>query len=106
MKVVLCPGNCGLKTELQFRADPRKQITVQGSSACPQVTGMLDALGPVDGYAEVFSSFDTSRVYRLAGEHLRHVSCPVPVALLKGIEASAGLALPQDICIRMEKNTP
>ena len=102
MKVIVCPGNCGLTTELQFTADPGKQVTVEGSTSCPQVAGLLDALGPVDGYTEAFSTFVTSRVYRLAGEHLRHVSCPVPTALLKGIEVTSGFALPQDIIIQME----
>jgi hypothetical protein len=39
----------------------------------------------------------------LAARHRLHATCPVPIAVLKAVEAAAGLALPCDCSIEMTR---
>ena len=57
----------------------------------------------VNGYEECFSKLGDSRVYELAKKHCQHAACPVPAAIIKGIEVVCGLALPRDVEIRISK---
>ena len=40
--------------------------------------------------------------YQAALQNIEHITCPVPVAILKAIEAELGLALPKDVAIRFK----
>ncbi len=36
-------------------------------------------------------------IYVCAGQHLPHSACPVPCALIKGLEVASGLGLKKDV---------
>ena len=44
-----------------------------------------------------------NKVYITGGRTLKHSTCPMPMAVLKGFEAAAGLALKRDIAVVFDK---
>ncbi len=52
---------------------------------------------------EVFSTMLDSEIYSLCSKHVKHISCPLPAAILKAIEVEDGLAVPKDVRMKVEK---
>ena len=102
-KLQVNPGICGLKTQLNITADDMQMVAVEIQSECPHITAMQDGLNELDGYEECFAKYSESTVYQIAEEHCKHLACPVPTAIIKGMEVACGLALPKDVEIRIEK---
>lgn len=101
--VTVYPGICGLTTTLTLTADEDQMVHVCIESACPHITAMQDELTDLDGYGECFAKYSTSTVYAVAEKHIRHLACPVPSAIIKGMEVACGLALPKDVALVIEK---
>ncbi|HHY24230.1 MAG TPA: hypothetical protein GX527_08350 [Clostridiaceae bacterium] len=62
---------------------------IKAESNCPYIIKMgdeLERLEELDGFTEVFSKFGDSRVFEIAKLCCKHAACPVPTAILKGIE--------------------
>jgi hypothetical protein len=98
------PGVCGLMTTVTVVSEDMQTATVRIESECPAVKQMEPELQDIDGYVECFSRFSDSRVYGAATAHCKHVACPVPSAILKGIEVACALALPKDVHIGISKD--
>lgn len=47
--------------------------------------------------------FTLLKIYELAKKYCKHAACPVPSAIIKGVEVACGLALPKDVEIRIAK---
>lgn len=105
IKVNVEPGNCNLSSQLTCVADKDKRVVLKGKSACPYVRELLERLSEKDlnGFQEVFQKGQSSQVLSEARVCLAHKTCPVPLAMLKAIEASCGLSLAQDVRIEMKK---
>ena len=101
--IEVVPGICGLKTKLTVTADEDQTVQVGIESACPHIMAMQDDLKDLDGYSECFAKYSSSSVYASAEKHCRHLACPVPTAIVKGMEVACGLALPKDVTITVEK---
>lgn len=43
--------------------------------------------------------FSENYVYQVGGMNLRHSTCPLPMAVLKGFEATTGLALKRKVSV-------
>ena len=77
--------------------DGETDITVTIETKCAHVRKMIAALEqPVDAYEACFVKPGQGPVYE-AAVNLAHGACPVPAAVLKCIEAEAGLALPRGV---------
>lgn len=37
--------------------------------------------------------------------NMEHISCPIPVAILKAVEAELGFAAPKDVSIKIQKKS-
>lgn len=90
-------GVCGFRTVVRVDTSGG-DTTVEVESDCPHVAKMAEAIPTVDAMREIFEK-GNSEVLAAGSEHLAHVTCPVPVGILKAIEAQAGLALPRDAAI-------
>ncbi len=97
------PGICGLNTTVTVTSEDMQTANVAIESDCPAVKQMEAELQEIDSYSECFSKFLDSRVYGAAHKHCRHVACPVPSAVIKGVEVACGLALPKDVQFSIEK---
>lgn len=102
-RVDVSPGICGLNTKLLITADDMQMVKVEIESDCPYIMAMKDGLVDLDGFEECFAKYGESTVYKVAGEHVKHLACPVPTAIIKGMEVACGLALPKDVTINIEK---
>jgi hypothetical protein len=97
------PGICGLPSKMHIYSRNMQHATVEIESACPDIQALAEELGEVDGYSEAFNKVGCSPVYELARKHCKHAACPVPMAIVKGVEAAIGAALPKDVTVKMEK---
>jgi hypothetical protein len=97
------PGVCGLTSKIRIRSQDMQHATVEIESQCPDIQSLAEELGELDGYSEVFNKVGNSPVYELARKHCRHAACPVPMALVKGVEAAIGAALPKNVVVNIEK---
>ncbi len=97
-KVKVNPGACGLITEIRASGAGKKKYSIVISSDCEMVRKLAERL-PELGMMDVFKKMLDNPVYRAGSECLRHVTCPVPCAILKTLEAEAGLAVPRDVSI-------
>lgn len=101
--VQVTPGICGLQTRMIITADEDQAVTILIESDCPHIRAMQAELNDLDGYEACFARFSSSAVYAAADKHCQHLACPVPAAIIKGIEVACGLALPKDVVIQIEK---
>ncbi len=97
------PGICGLETDLRISSDDLETAFVETASACPHVRAMAEELKEIDAYTECFSKISDSEVYRQAAIHCKHPGCPVPAAIINGVEVACGLALPKNAEINIAK---
>jgi len=103
IKVDVDPGICGFKTTIRIYPKDSQISRVEIQTECPDIKKMEKEVEEVDAYTEIFSKIGESPVYSLARKHCNHAACPVPMAILKGIEVASGLALPKDVKIKIEK---
>lgn len=102
-KVEINPGICGLKTTLSIESEDMQMAKLIISSDCPHIMHMQEELSELDAYIECFSKLLSSNVYKTADKYIKHVACPVPSAIIKGIEVECGLALPKEAVISINK---
>lgn len=103
-EVIVNPGVCGFNTILKINSEDMQNADVEITTECPNVKSMEQELKELDGYVECFAKFGDSRIFEAARKHCRHAACPVPTAIIKGVEAACGLALPRDVEIKISQD--
>lgn len=103
VEVKVNPGICGLCSTIGFDSDDMQTVSVDFRTDCPNLKPLEEELKEIDGYAVCFAKLGDGEIYELAHKYCRHPGCPVPAALIKGIEVTCGLALPKDSDIKIEK---
>lgn len=98
------PGVCGFSTIIKVTSDDMQHATVIMETECPNLKPMAGELKEVDGFKECFAKFGESGVFQMAKKYCKHQACPVPTAIIKGIEAACGFALPRDVEIKIKKD--
>lgn len=79
-------------------------VTVEIESECPRIQAYAAQALVLDAYQELLSKpLAQTLPVLLAAEHRLHTACLVPSAVLKAAEVAAGLALPQDASIHLER---
>ncbi len=101
-KTVINAGVCGFKTTIKAESQDGQNVNLQIESDCPDIRKMAESLKDVDAFSAVFGKMTDSPVYKLAAEHCSHAACPVPMGILKSIEAAGSLALPKDVSVTIE----
>lgn len=104
IKVDINPGVCGLKTKLNIVPVEKRTLRVEIESECPHVKAMEDDLVELNSMTECFAKYSQSTVYKSAESHIKHLACPVPTAIIKGMEVAAGFAAIKDVSIHIEKD--
>jgi hypothetical protein len=102
-KVTLHAGACGFKVVVKAEKTGKNLFRVNLVSPCEMVKRLNQELSEREFGTEVLSSIKNSEIYGLSSKHIKHVACPIPSAILKAIEVEAGLAVPRDIKIKVEK---
>jgi len=106
-RVRIDAGICGFQTAACVSSEDNQNVTFDIRSDCGKVrafAGVLKKRGSVDAFQEI-STESESVVLSVAGETLKGccAACAVPVGVFKAMQIAAGLALPQDITIKLEK---
>lgn len=95
-------GICGFQTTVRTKAEGRS-VTLEFETTCDYVKKLAEQLTEVDPYREISYRGEGPVTLKLAAEYLVHPACPVPAGIIKATEVEAGLALPQDACIKPAK---
>lgn len=101
-KVIVNPGICGFRTEIQVESQDSVNCSIKLNTQCPNISSMDQELQNVNGYQECFSKVGNSHVFEVARRYCKHAACPVPTGIVKGIEVACKLALPKNVEINLE----
>ncbi len=101
-KVKVSAGICGFTALIKAKKRKDGKIALKITSNCNEVKELADALRTVE-LKEAFRKICENPIYKAATQHHLHPACPVPSAILKAIEVEAGLAIPKDVSIEIEK---
>jgi len=106
-KVEISAGVCGFNTTARVESDDDQLVAFHIKSDCEKINVLAARIadsGALDAYAEI-SARDQSRLLALAQEQLSGccAACAVPIGLFKAMQVAAGLALPREVVIRLEK---
>lgn len=77
------------------------KISVQ--SECKAIRKLAEDLKQVEPMNEISTRRNTPVILQKGALYCTHAACPVPVGIIKAVEIEAGLALPTDVSIRLEK---
>ena len=102
-KIAVDPGICGLKSTVTVESEDGQNCVVRIESDCGAIQAMALEIATLDAYEVAFKSFAENPAYLAAGRHYKHAACPVPSAVIKAVEVAAGLALPKDVSMIVEK---
>ena len=100
-------GVCGFCTEAKASSDDSQHVALCIESDCEKIQRLamrIQETGALDAYSEI-SPGEESVLLGLARDTLQGccAGCVVPVGLFKAIQVAAGLALPKDLSIEIEK---
>jgi hypothetical protein len=102
-KVTVVAGVCGFVTKIEALLDDSQKVKLSIESDCPHVMDLAEEYPESEGMMEVFLPFGEAPLFKAAKKTLKHSTCPVPSAIMKGIEVTCGLALPRDVTIQVER---
>ncbi|MGK7397486.1 MAG: DUF6951 family protein [Candidatus Cyclobacteriaceae bacterium M3_2C_046] len=102
IKVEVEPGNCGHATMVKVFPKDNMKVEVLLESECQYIDSMAEELKEVDAYNECFHNNDHSKVLAVARKHCKHAGCPVPMAIIKGIEVAMGVNPARDVKVHIE----
>lgn len=96
-------GICGHYVEVLAEAKGRGEVKLEIKSNCGNYQKLSESLQQADAFKELFSPLGQGEVFQLFAKTIPHPSCPGLSGILKTIEVAAGLALPQEASINVEK---
>ena len=100
--VTVDPGICGFPCVINARKTGARMVALEISgSDCQQIQKLAERLTTLS-MKELFAPLSRNPVYISAEKSGCHLSCAIPVAVIKAAEVALELALPQEVHIRFE----
>ena len=96
-------GICGFNTLIKVSSEDMQNAVIRFETECPNLKPLEQELKEVDSFQECFAKVGASNVFEQCRKYCKHAACPVPTAIVKGIEVACGLALPKDVMIQISK---
>jgi Family of unknown function (DUF6951) len=96
-------GICGFHSTIRVKSEDMQNAVIQFETDCPNLKQLEQELTEADSFGECFSKVGESNVFEQTKKYCKHAACPVPTAIIKGIEVACGLALPKDVLIKISK---
>ncbi len=96
-------GVCGFASTVKADSQDMQTVDIEFSTQCPNLKPLEQELKQVSAFAEAFGKVGDTSVYQIARTYCKHAACPVPMAIVKAVEAAAGLALPRDVHVSIRK---
>lgn len=103
IKVVVDPGICSFIATIEATALSDRAARVTVTSNCEKAVEAGALLKEIDWFSILRKQGDSYSAYRDAMLGMKHAACPVPVAILKAVEAELGFALPKDVSFKIQK---
>lgn len=104
-KVTVMAGPCKFETIITAEADEDEfgvvKLSVQ--TQCPHYSEIASELSEVNAFNELGMGREPGIIGDVMAKHRKHATCPVPLGILKAVEVEAGLALPTEPVIGIEK---
>jgi hypothetical protein len=101
-KAEIFSGNCGFTTTVETKMNGTGcLISIQ--SECKAICRLAEDLTEVEPMKEISTRRNTPIILQKGAQYCTHAACPVPVGIIKAVEIEAGLALPTDVTIKLEK---
>ena len=98
--VTVDPGICGFPCVIKARKMGGKMVALEISgSDCGQIKKLSERLAQIS-LKDIFAPISRNPVYALTEKSKCHLSCPVPVAVIKAAEVAFGMALPREVHIK------
>lgn len=102
IRLFIDPGACRMMTTVVIqRHEDRQAVLGSLDSECERIQNIPDFLGIVS-FKDLFLPVSNNPIFIAAGKAKLHPSCPVPVAILKGMEAVLGMAVPRDVLMSFQ----
>lgn len=100
--VTVDPGICGFPCVIKARkiGDRKVSLEISGSD-CEQIQRLAQRLTSLS-IKELFTPLSRNPVYVSTEKSGCHLSCAIPVAVIKAAEVALELALPQEVHIKFE----
>lgn len=94
--IAVDPGICGFGCQVQARRTGRQAAVVEiAGSECKLVRKLAENIKEITLH-DVFTPQTQNPVFKAAERAGCHLSCPIPVAVLKAAEVALDLALPHE----------
>lgn len=104
-EVIVDPGICGFPATIEVTATSDHTARVTVTSDCEKAVKAGELLNEVDWFSLLKKQGETYDAYQDAVLNMEHISCPIPVAILKAVEAELGFAAPKDVSIKIQKKS-
>ncbi len=102
--VTVDPGICGFACMIKARKTGARKVSVEISgSDCEQIQRLAERLTTLS-VKELFAPLSRNPVYVSTEKSGCHLSCAVPVAVIKAAEVALELALPKEVHIRFDSD--
>jgi hypothetical protein len=102
-KAEITSGICGFTATVNAHQEGLK-VKLSIESDCDAIQRLAAELTEVNPYREISFRGEGPQTLKLGAKHCYHPACPVPVGIIKAVEIAAGLALPKDAEIRLNKD--
>jgi len=103
-KIEVNPGVCGFTSTITVKPAKKHLVQINFVTDCPSIKPLEQELTEADGLKECFAKIGESNIYEVFRKYCKHAACPLPSAIIKGIEVASGLALPKDVEIKISKD--
>lgn len=104
-KVTVMAGPCRFETVITAEADEDEfgKVKLSIETQCPHYKDLSSELSEVDAFCELGMGRAPGVIGDIMAKHRKHATCPVPLGIMKAVEVEAGLALPTEPVIGIEK---
>lgn len=96
-------GICGFTTTIEAEKTEDYNVKLTIESDCPHIQKMANELIEVDALKEISYRRGDRQILTAGAKFCTHAACVVPAGVVKVVEIAAGLALPQQVTINLEK---
>ena len=99
IRITVEPGVCGFSCQVEAWQENKHKATIKISgSQCKMIQKMGENLKEIT-LSDIFTPHTRNPVFKAAEQAGCHLTCSVPVAVLKAAEVAMELALPRKACI-------
>lgn len=103
IRIIVEPGICGFSCQVEARPQGKQRALVEIiGSECELINKMTENIKKIS-VEDIFLPHTGNPVFKAAELAGCHLTCPVPVAVLKAAEVALELALPREVRISFEQ---